>query len=139
MKKKIKLLAGVMCLCMIFPAVAQDDDDKIVVEITKEIDGEKQTFKGEYNSTEEMYADPNYQEFAGDDNPFHFWSGDDHANPFFHLDGMKDMQSHIFKFLDDEEGANSFFYRDFDDDSSLSAFNFNLKTRQYKSVLSAAV
>lgn len=124
MKQKLQLLAGLLVIAiLIIPASAQNDDGKIVIEITKEINGEKKTFKGEYNSTEEMHADPKYQEFAGDDNQFHFWSDDGDANAFFHMDHMKDMNKHFYKFFDDEDGDNAFFF-DFDDDSASGAFNF---------------
>lgn len=106
-------------------------EGKIKVEITKEVNGEKKTFKGEYNSTEEMKADPNYQEFAGTDEQFDFWmDGDfDEDKMSLHLDHLKGL-SKSFKFLDDEDGNlflrhfgdkeddGSFFFRHFDGDSS---------------------
>lgn len=125
MKKRIHFLTLAVIILMSTPGWAQNDDGKIVVEITKEINGEKKTFKGEYNSTEEMYADPNYQEFSGDDNQFHFWSGDENANALFHIDQIDDMKNHIFKFFNGEDGNNSFFFHDFDDDSASGAFNLH--------------
>ncbi|WP_420317453.1 T9SS type A sorting domain-containing protein [Ekhidna sp.] len=105
----------------------QNDDGKIVVEITKEINGEKKTFKGEYNSTEEMYADPNYKEFAGEDQGFNFWfdsDGDD--DMFMHLDQLKNHQQSFFRFFgDDEDGQNNFFFK-LDDDSIDGFFNLHL-------------
>lgn len=125
MKKGICFFTLVVVVCLITPSFAQTDDGKIVVEITKEINGEKKTFKGEYNSTEEMYADPNYQEFSGDNNQFHFWSDDGDANAFFHMDHLKDMQSNLFKFFDGDNGNNQFFFHDFDDDSTSGGLNFH--------------
>ncbi len=97
-----------------------DEERKIKVEITKEINGEKKTFKGEYNSTEEMRADPNYQEFAGEDNGVNFWfdsDGDDDV--FLRLDQLRDHNRSFFKFFDgeDDEGINRFFFKHFDGDS----------------------
>ncbi len=58
----------------LFLGNAQDEKDgKITVEITKEINGEKRTFKGEYENVDQMRADPNYQEFADEDEGFSFW------------------------------------------------------------------
>ncbi|MEQ9401994.1 MAG: T9SS type A sorting domain-containing protein [Cyclobacteriaceae bacterium] len=116
---------------------AQDKKDgKITIEITKEINGEKKTFKGEYENEEQMRADPNYQEFAGDDDSFNMWFGDsDHQDMMLHLDLLKDQAKTklgfwfsdstnsffkhkdadsedaniIFKLLDDSAGGFSFF------------------------------
>lgn len=122
MKRLKIILLGLLVACSII-ANAQDDDQKIVVEITKEVNGEQQTFKGEYNSAEEMRADPNYQEFAGaQDHNFWFDSGNDDI--VIHLDQMKDMHKNIFRFFDDDEDANGFFFH-LDDDSS-RVFDFKM-------------
>ena len=113
MKKGTCILAIAVIITLSIPSWAQSDEGKIVVEITKEINGEKKTFKGEYNSTEEMQADPNYQEFSGDDNQFHFWSDDGNSKALFHMDQIDDMKNQVFKFFDDEDGNNSFFFHDF--------------------------
>ncbi|SNS91634.1 Por secretion system C-terminal sorting domain-containing protein [Ekhidna lutea] len=129
---KAKLTIGIVTLAMALGGHAQgfaDDDGKIIVEITKEINGEKKTFKGEYNSTEEMHADPNYQEFAGKDEQFNFWfdrSGDDDV--FLHLDQLRDHNKSFFKFFhgDEEDGDNTFFFKHFDDDSVDGFFDLHL-------------
>lgn len=121
--KRLGIISIGLLLVFCWGAEAQDGDQKIVVEITKEMNGEKRTFKGEYDSTEEMRADPNYQEFAGEeDHNFWFDSGD--SDIVISLDHMKDMQQHVFRFFDDEDDTNSFFFH-FDDDSS-RVFDFNI-------------
>lgn len=121
--KRLKIFTVISMVCYGMLAVAQDDDQKIVVEITKEIDGEKKTFKGEYDSPEEMRADPHYQEFAGeDDNTFWFDADDDDI--VVHLGQIKDMQKNVFRFFDSEDGDNGFFFH-FDDDES-KVFDFDL-------------
>jgi len=120
MKKMTQLVACLLLAFSVSSLYGQDEEGKIVIEITKDVNGEKKTFKGEYNSTEEMHADPNYQEFAGDQDQFHFWSDDGDVSAFFHSDHLKDMQKSLFKFFDGEEGSNAFFFHD-DDGSS---FNF---------------
>ena len=104
---KRKLLFTTLALISGIFAFSQDkDDSKIVVEITKEINGEKKTFRGEYETTEQMKSDPNYQEFAGDDTKFNFWfDKDGDEDVFFHMDQF-DNFSNSFSFdfgMDDEE------------------------------------
>ena len=102
-------------------ALSQNNDEgKITVEITKEVNGEKNTFKGEYNSREEMHADPNYQEFAGAENDFNFWFSDD-EDVSIHMDQFSG--GNFFRFFDDEDD-HSFFHR-FDSDSMDGFFNFH--------------
>ncbi|MEM6735200.1 MAG: T9SS type A sorting domain-containing protein [Bacteroidota bacterium] len=125
MRNKMAILASLVFIALAGILFAQEKDGKIVVEITKEINGEKKTFKGEYSSKEEMEADPNYQEFAGGDDQFHFWSNHENSDVFLYLDQMKDMKSHFFKFFDHEDEANSFFFHGFDADSASGAFNFH--------------
>ena len=117
MKYLIHLFSFAFLLLSLVPAQGQDEG-KIVIEITKEIDGEKRTFKGQYNSTEEMQADPNYREFAGEDNQFQFWSNDSDVTAFLDIDQLQDMQTSVFKFFDSEEGGNSFFFHNLDDDET---------------------
>ncbi len=84
---------------------AQDDQSKITIEITKEIDGEKRTFKGEYDSVEQMKSDPNYQEFAGDDDTFSF-SFDGDSDDFAILDRLHDADHQGFKFYQGDMFSN---------------------------------
>ncbi|WP_462254188.1 T9SS type A sorting domain-containing protein [Ekhidna sp.] len=130
MKSKSTILALAFLLSMTCSAIAQDDDNKIVVEITKEINGEKKTFNGEYNSTEEMKADPQYQEFAGDEDGFNFWfDSDSGSDVFLHLDQLKNRSGSGFNFFhgdDDEDDSNIFFFKNFDSDSSNSFFDIHL-------------
>ncbi|MEP0984497.1 T9SS type A sorting domain-containing protein [Ekhidna sp.] len=126
MKTKSLILMLVMALSG--SAMAQKNDDgKIIVEITKDINGEKKTFKGEYNSTEEMHADPNYRKFAGDQEDFNFWFGDnDGDDVFLHLDQMRDHNKSFFKFFGDDEDDENFFFRSIDGDSIEGFFNLQL-------------
>lgn len=130
MKTKWTILTLLMSLFVGDAAVAQSNDDgKIVVEITKDVNGEKKTFKGEYNSTEEMQADPNYREFAGDEAGFNFWFDDDMDDDvFLHLDQLKDQNHSFFKYFhgDEEEDGQGFFFKHFDDDSIDGFFNLHL-------------
>ena len=87
----------------------QDEKEgKITVEITREIDGEKRTFKGEFENVEQMKADPNYQEFAGEDEGFSFWfdrDGDDDL--FLKLDQF-DQFGKSFQFGFGSPGSQGF-------------------------------
>lgn len=122
MKNMSKFFWTLVCLFVSLALTAQDGDGKIRVEISKDVNGQKKTFKGEYNSTEEMMADPNYQEFAGESQGFNFWFGDA-GDQAFDMDFFRNGGSSFFKFFGDDEGSNqgSFFFHDFDDDS-LSGF-----------------
>lgn len=111
MKQKLKLLMLMLITCNIASVYGQEKKDgKIVVEITKDINGEKRTFKGEYENKEQMKADPNYQEFAGEDDKFDFWfDGElDEDNMAVHLDHLRGT-TNSFKFFDSEDEANVFF------------------------------
>lgn len=122
MKRQIQLALIAAFAMSIMLAEAQDKKDgKITVEITKEINGEKKTFKGEYENEEQMRADPNYQEFAGDDDDFNVWfSPDDYDHDFFiDIDRLKNADKSFFNFHfgDEDEGGVKIF-RHFDGDSS---------------------
>lgn len=121
MKTKTTILTLAAIVLLGTSAFAQSNDHgKIVVEMTKEVNGEKKTFKGEYSSTEEMRADPNYQEFAGEQEDFNFWFGDtDDNDVFLHLDQMRDHNKSFFKYFhgDDEDDDGGFFFKHFDGDS----------------------
>lgn len=126
MKRNIQLIAILSLLSL--GVVAQNGEGKIKVEITKEINGEKRTFKGEYNSTEEMKADPNYREFAGEEEGFNFWFSPGDQDMNLHLDHLKDMDmsNSFFHFFDGDEDDNSVFFHHLDSDSLNGFFNFNL-------------
>ncbi|WP_370090355.1 T9SS type A sorting domain-containing protein [Ekhidna sp.] len=130
MEKKVKILMLSLAVFMAGDLMAQTKDEgKIKVEITKEVNGEKKTFKGEYNSTEEMRADPNYQEFAGKEDGFNFWfDGSSDEDMMIQLDRQRDQNKSFFRFFhgDGEEGENSFFFKHFDDDSEDSFFDIQL-------------
>lgn len=132
MKMKFKILVtAIIGLSATLAQAQSEEESKIKVEITREINGEKKTFKGEYNSTEEMKADPNYQEFAGEDNGFNFWfDSDDDADILLHLDQLKNKQGSSFKFFhhndDSDDDQNSFFFKHFNGDSTEGFFDLHL-------------
>jgi hypothetical protein len=130
MKQKIKFLVLSLAVLMTGSVIAQSKEEgKIKIEITKEINGEMKTFKGEYNSTEEMQADPNYKEFAGADDGFDFWfDGADDQDIMIHLDQMRNHNQSFFKFFDgdEEDGDNTFFFKHFDGDSTERFFDIHL-------------
>jgi len=91
------LVAGTACTSQ-----AQDEDSKIKVKITKEVDGKKMTFEKEYANGEEMRSDEEYREFAGDADDFAF---------HFDMDGMHEKMIE----LHEDGGARAFSFS-FDDD-----------------------
>ena len=125
------MMALALLLAVSMAWAQSKEEGKIKIEITKEINGEKKTFKGEYNSTEEMRADPQYQEFAGEEEGFNFWFDDDgDADVLLHLDQFKNHHGSAFKFFhrdgDDDEDNNTFFYKHFDGDSMDGFFDVYL-------------
>ncbi|WP_424962476.1 T9SS type A sorting domain-containing protein [Ekhidna sp.] len=130
MKTKLTILTLVASLFVCGGALAQSyEEGKIVVEITRDVNGEKKTFKGEYHSTEEMRADPNYQEFAGEEGGFNFWFDNEmDEDAFLHLDQLKNQSHSFFKYFhgDDEDDGSGFFFKQFDDDSLDGFFNFHM-------------
>lgn len=116
---------------------AQDDDKKIKIRISKEVDGETRTFEGEYASEDEMRDDPAYREFAGDDNEFSVWfDGDEGMDRVIQLHRGS---GNSFSFsMDDDDffprnfkknfrfhhgGPNSFFFGDDDAIIDLRGFD----------------
>lgn len=98
-------------------------DEKIRVEITKEIDGEMQTFKGEYNSEEEMIADPEYQKFSGDDAfRFHFSNEEDLADLFGSF-SIFDLDEDAFRNFHGPNGNNHVFH--FNDEDGVIDLRFD--------------
>ncbi|MEO9482690.1 MAG: T9SS type A sorting domain-containing protein [Ekhidna sp.] len=134
MKAKKTILTLMLIALVGTLAVSQTKDEgKIVIEITKDVNGEKKTFKGEYNSTEEMHADPAYKEFAGEESGFNFWLDNDDEGPnvFLRLHQLGEHTGSAFKFFhddeeDDDDGKHSFFFKHFDGDSTENFFDLNL-------------
>lgn len=119
MKKLIKPFLGIILLAITFIAMAQNHA-KIKIEITKEINGDKKTFKGEYESEEDMMADPTYQEFVGDDNQFHFFF--DQANNedvMIHMDLSDTIRRHGFRFDREDQSLLFHPYNDTTYDNSI--------------------
>ncbi|MFY0605618.1 MAG: T9SS type A sorting domain-containing protein [Cyclobacteriaceae bacterium] len=97
-----------LCLSILFmwamTVQAQENSQKVKVEISKEIDGEMKTFKGEYDSEEAMKADKDLREFMGDDATF-WTSKSGSGSSFFKFFG--DDGNYSFDF-DSEEFSNHF-------------------------------
>ncbi|MEP4532192.1 MAG: T9SS type A sorting domain-containing protein [Cyclobacteriaceae bacterium] len=112
MKKTFtKQLLGLILILMYSGVSAQDaeGDGKIVLEITKEVNGEKKTFKGEYENEEQMRADPNYREFVGEDDDFNFnFNGIDHNNIAIDIQKLMDQNGFNFSF-DTDSGPKAIF------------------------------
>lgn len=137
MKKKTRILLATALMLYGGLAWAQSEEDgKIKIEITKEINGDKKTFIGEYNSTEEMRADPQYQEFAGEEQGFNFWfDGGNDADVFLHLDQLKNHHGSAFKFFHkdgEDEDDNAFFFKHFGGDSVDRFFDIHLDNMDMK-------
>ncbi|MEO9475473.1 MAG: T9SS type A sorting domain-containing protein [Cyclobacteriaceae bacterium] len=112
MKKTFtKQLLGLFLILMYAGVSAQDaeGDGKIVLEITKEVNGEKKTFKGEYENEAQMRADPNYKEFVGEDGDFNFgFHGVDHNNIAIDIQKLMDQNGFNFSF-DTDSGPKAIF------------------------------
>lgn len=133
---KLNMLGLALILGIMLPGFAQQSSEgKIKIEISKQINGERKTFKGEYNSTEEMRADPSYQEFAGkeEDFDFSFDGAFDEDQISIHLDQLKGLSksfnadeddNFFFKHLDGSE-EGSFFFKHFDGDSLEQVLDFD--------------
>lgn len=122
MKKHVHLLLALSFLAFIPIAKAQDKKEgKITIQITKEINGEKKTFKGEYENEEQMKADPNYQEFAGEEDEVNFWFGDK-SDFELDLDQVRKQSQAFFSFGDDDEAK--IFLKNLKGDSS-GSFQFH--------------
>ncbi len=126
------LVVGTACTSQ-----AQDDKDKkITIQITKEVDGETKTFKGEYRNEEEMRSDPAFQEFAGDDTNVFFFNGEGDEDRFIELRSGQGARAFSFNFDDDDfphrmlrnfhhgqGGPRAFFFGDEDSVIDLRGWN----------------
>lgn len=78
-KSMVKQLLGFLFMVLLgLYSVAQEKEDPIRVKITREVDGEPQTFEKSYSSEEEMREDKDLREFMGSDqNRMSFWFSND--------------------------------------------------------------
>ncbi|MFT6865522.1 MAG: hypothetical protein ACJA08_000343 [Cyclobacteriaceae bacterium] len=102
------LVSATLILLAGFVATAQDNETKgkIKLQITREINGEKKVFEGEYENEAQMHADLNYQEFIEDetDTDFNFnFSGD--QDVMLIIQKLLDQNGFNFSFGD---GGNQF-------------------------------
>ena len=104
---------------------AQDQQSQIKVKITKEINGEQQTYEGSYDSEAQMKADERLQEFMGDDEMTFGFSNDESMDPF----GKSGSGNHhfFFNFDDEEEGMSRHFRMLHPDDSVWGDFDVQMK------------
>ncbi|MFY0599882.1 MAG: T9SS type A sorting domain-containing protein [Cyclobacteriaceae bacterium] len=96
----------VIFICNGLSAQETENQGKITLEITKEINGEKKTFKGEYENEEQMRADPNYQEFVGEEQSFSF--NFDGFDQDMSLNIQELLNQNGFSFHFDSDATNSF-------------------------------
>lgn len=91
MKKIYTILLGALIaiFCVTSSQAQKKEEGKINIKITREVDGKTEVFDKSYNSREEMLADPEYKDFAGDDTKFHFKSDRD-EDIFIEIDRMND-------------------------------------------------
>jgi hypothetical protein len=108
MKKLYTILLGtlVAIFCVTNTQAQEKEEGKINIKITREVDGKTEVFEKSYNSREEMMADPEYKDFAGDDTKFHFKSDRD-EDIFIEIDRMnEDDEPFSFRFFDNNQNFN---------------------------------
>ena len=127
MKKNFTLAA---LLVMLMTSLVMAQDNEVKIEISRDVDGEKKTFRKTYESEEEMKNDHELKEFMGDDTDVQFWFGNNNANIHtFNFDDLDEqMQNFSFSFGDDDENGHSFMF--FSDDDSTFSKQFNLRMEE---------
>ncbi|MFH6983972.1 T9SS type A sorting domain-containing protein [Marinoscillum luteum] len=103
---------------------AQEKNDQVTVKITKDIDGDTQTFEKTYASEEEMKADALLKEFMGKDDQMRVWFSEDAKGPkIIELEEMgDDPHRFFFKFGDEDMAQNFHFFEPGD-----SAMSFDIE------------
>lgn len=116
-KPMLGTLLGVFFTCSVL-AQEQDKDPGVKVKMTREVDGEEQTFEKTYASEEEMRNDSEFQQFLEDNGmtKLRFFDEEDEV---FHLN--KDFGDRFFFNLEDENLAFGFL----ENDSSGQFLEFN--------------
>jgi len=125
------LMVGLLIVGSACTSHAQDDEKKITVKITKQVDGETKTFEGEYANEAEMLSDPEYREFAGDGHPFRMAFSGDAFDKVISLHGGagafsfdfddEDMPGKMMKRFHFDHGGPGVFM--FGDDEAMSNFH----------------
>ena len=109
--KTNSMIYGVLALLIsIFTFAQADKESNISLEITREIDGEEETFKDQYKNTEEMKADTSYQAFVEKDKNFEFWIENDRH----HHRSRKSHKGRKFLFMSADstnEESNRFIFK----------------------------
>ena len=92
---------------MLMTSLVMAQDNEVKIEISRDVDGEKKTFRKTYESEEEMKNDHELKEFMGDDTDVQFWFGNNNANIHtFNFDDLDEqMQNFSFSFGDDDENT----------------------------------
>ena len=105
---------------------AQEKNDQVKVKITKDIEGETQTFEKTYASEEEMKTDKELKEFMGDDDEMRVWFSEDaHAPKIIELEKMGDDPHRFYFKFGDEDMARNFHF--FEPGDSATAFDFQME------------
>lgn len=126
-----QLLVFLLLVSVLSIAKAQglEETGKITIEITKDVNGEKKTFKGEYENEAQMRADPNYQEFIDKEGDLSIdFNG--FGDTDFSLDIQKMLNQSGFNFSFDPNGPNSFSFgldTTMIDLNSMSGFSSHMK------------
>ncbi|WP_258102870.1 T9SS type A sorting domain-containing protein [Marinoscillum sp. MHG1-6] len=135
------ILSLTLSILFVSMALAQESDSKgkIKIEITREIDGETKTFKGEYENEEQMRNDPRLKEFTeGDEMLFHFSQANDPKpdigiHRFIGPNGQMLSLSNSLKFnMDSMMALNDDHFKQFETqlkklEESLSQIDFNFE------------
>ena len=108
MKKLFTVIIGavVAIVCFAEYTQAQESEGQIKIKISKDVNGERSTFEGTYESKEQMEKDQAYKDFAGDDdNSFFFQFGDEHGGQI-DLDQFKSGGNFFHLFSGEDDDSN---------------------------------
>lgn len=95
------MLGFLMMVLLGLYSKAQESESQVKVKITKEINGEKKTYEGTYESEEQMRSDEKLKEFMGDDQMN--FSFDPNYNSGVFKPNKNGLGSFLFGFDDDDD------------------------------------
>lgn len=119
-----------LLLMLLLTGLSKAQDNEVKIEISRNVNGEKQTFTKTYDSEEAMKNDKELKEFMGDDNHVQFWFGSDNANiqAFNFEDLGQQMQNFSFRYgHEDEENGHSFMFLSDEDSAFSKQFSLQMK------------